>query len=226
MNCLEFRRSVGAQPDLDTEAVRAHVDSCDACARYRQELQQMDRLIHRALNIDVGAEPSARKGGNVSLRRTRYWAAAASFLAAVGLGSFLWIASPSASLAEQVVEHAKEEADALVHSPDRVPASELAAILEKSGLRLKPGSMKVSYAMSCWFRDHYVPHIVVQTENGPVTILVLRHEASRSESETFAEEGFSGVIVPAPEGVLAVLGRGAPVEQAAAHLLSVLEYDS
>jgi hypothetical protein len=63
----------------------------------------------------------------------------------------------------------------------------------------------VSYASSCLFRGHRVPHLVVQTSMGPVTVMVLVHE-SVSKAVPFDEEGYRGVIVPVPgHGSLAVL---------------------
>ncbi|MGH8174824.1 MAG: DUF3379 family protein [Steroidobacter sp.] len=226
MNCLEFRRAVGAQPDIGSAEVRRHMAECEACARYSLELQEMDRLIHRALTIDLStdASPPAQQR-SLSRKRTGYWAAAASLLATLGLGAFLWLASPSASFAEQLIEHVQHEAGALVRTPHRVDASEVAAVLKDSGVRLKPGALNVSYVMSCWFRGHHVPHMVVQSAHGPVTVLVLRHESAATQPQRFEEEGFTGAIVPAPHGVLAVLGRDVPIEGVAEDLLQAIEYE-
>lgn len=222
MNCLEFRRSVGAEPHIETEALRAHATTCASCARYWGEMKQMDGLIHRALSVEPPA--AAAHGAPITAGKTRYWAAAASFIIAVALGSFLWLVQPRESFAEQLVEHVQHEAASLVRTPARVDASELTSIMAESGVRLKPGSMQVSYAMSCWFRERRVPHLVVQTEEGPVTVLVLRHEAEIAGPQQFEENGFSGVIIPAPEGVLAVLAQEASAPKAAKTVLDALEY--
>jgi len=52
-----------------------------------------------------------------------------------------------------------------------------------------------------------VPHLVVQTAQGPVTVMILRNQPV-SGRRTFNEQGMSGVIVPAPPGSIAVLTRG------------------
>src|SRR5687768_15713703 len=104
MNCREFRRIVGAQPHLDSPEARDHAAACETCARYWLELRQMDRLIHRALIIDVEAPRRSRRVG------AGYWRLAASLVAAVALGAFLWSAQPRASLAEQLAAHAQGEA--------------------------------------------------------------------------------------------------------------------
>lgn len=225
MNCQEFRRFVGAQPSIDTADVRAHARECEACASYCQELQQMDRLIQRALSIDVGSHLStAVEQRAVQGKRARYWAIAASVVATIALGSFLWLTNPSASFAEQLISHVQHEADSLVRTPDRVEAGELTTILKRSGVRLKPSALNVSYAMSCWFRGHYVPHLVVQSAHGPITVLVLRHEEPMIHPQRFDEAGFTGEIVAAPQGALAILGRDVPIAGVAATVLEALEY--
>src|SRR5262245_59091732 len=113
MNCLEFRRAVGAQPGNTAAEVVAHAAQCPACARYRQELQQMDRLIHRALEIDATPHRSQRQ-------RAVQWGLAASVFIAVLAGLFLWIANPRETLAAQVVEHANGEAFAMVRTSKNV----------------------------------------------------------------------------------------------------------
>jgi hypothetical protein len=66
----------------------------------------------------------------------------------------------------------------------------------------------VSYAQSCEFRGRHVPHLVVQTAMGPITVMVLVHETV-SKATPFDEEGYRGVILPVPgHGSLAVLARG------------------
>lgn len=224
MNCLEFRRIVGAQPDLATPEIEAHTAQCPACARHRQELQQMDLLIHRALKIDTQINAAAPPQRAVAPERPVQWRLAASVLAAVLTGLLLWVANPRETLAEQIVAHAQEEASAMVRTAQTVDPETVAGILALSAVRMKPDAVAVSYAQSCPFRGHRVPHLVVQTDAGPVTVLLLAQEKSISKPQTFNEGGYQGAIVPAPRGVLAVLGRGAPVEEIAARVLAAVEY--
>jgi hypothetical protein len=52
-----------------------------------------------------------------------------------------------------------------------------------------------------------VPHLVVQTAKGPVTVMVLVHESARQVTP-FDSEGYRGTIVPVPgHGSIAVLMR-------------------
>jgi len=88
-----------------------------------------------------------------------------------------------------------------------VDAQSIDAALRGAGVKLDITSDRISYAQSCWFRDHYVPHLVVQTAQGPATVLILRNQHV-SARRSFQEGGMSGVIVPAPQGSIAVLTRG------------------
>ena len=89
----------------------------------------------------------------------------------------------------------------------------------------------VSYANSCGFHGHHVPHLVVQTGAGPVTVMVLVHEPARSKMR-FDDHGYRGVIVPIPgHGSIAVLERGPAadikdVEAVAARVVRALEWES
>jgi hypothetical protein len=106
--------------------------------------------------------------------RQRWLALAASLVAGVLIGGVLWIGGPRASLAREVVEHARHEPQsfAATHADPEV----VDRVLRAGGIRLRPGAADVTYASSCPFRDRIVPHLVVRTAHGPVTVLVLRGE--------------------------------------------------
>jgi Protein of unknown function (DUF3379) len=145
--------------------------------------------------------PAYRKG---------WLAMAASVLMAFVVAGGLWVSAPGPSLAADVVTHMREEPQAWRRTDVPVPSPKLEDVLRDSHLRLAtgPGTGIVSYANSCEFRGHQVPHLVIQTEAGPVTVMVLVHESS-PKTVQFDEQGYRGVIVPvAGHGSLAVLTRG------------------
>ena len=134
---------------------------------------------------------------------------AAAVLMAVVVAGGLWLAVPRESLAADVVTHMYGEPQAWRRTDEPVPGAALRSVLRDSHLRLAAGAGVVSYAASCRFRGHQVPHLVIQTESGPVTVMVLVHEHAVQPVQ-FDEQGYRGVIVPvAGHGSLAVLMRGA-----------------
>ncbi|HMN44157.1 MAG TPA: DUF3379 family protein [Povalibacter sp.] len=222
MTCLEFRRAVGAEPHSQAPEILQHAAQCVACARYRQQMQQMDSVIQRALAIDVDV-PASRTAASAPRRRIMQWSLAASVMLAVALGVF-WLGFPRDTLAQEVVQHVMHEADSL--QPDRVVIgeAELAAVLAESDLQLRPGMADVTYATTCPFRNHHVAHLVVKTAAGPVTVLLLTYEESVKKSRYFNEGGFEGVVMPAPRGSLVVLGKDAPLDEVAQKVFAAVDY--
>lgn len=230
MNCLEFRRIIGAEPHSAAPEVAAHAAACEACARYRQQMQEMDKLIHGALLIDVAVSDAAAAGRPLEAqpkpaprKRAFQWSLAASLLMAVAAGVF-WLGYPRDTLAQDAVTHALGEPESLQWTSAVVSDQEMADVLAQARVSLRSQMGPVSYATVCPFRGHHVPHFVVQTPEGPVTVLLLRDETPVKESRPFKEGEFQGVIVPAPQGVLAVLGQNTPVEKVAAQVLAAVEY--
>jgi hypothetical protein len=211
MDCTEVRRALLADPRAITAEMAAHRDTCPDCAQFAQQLLRFEGRLERALRVDTPMQdvrPPVRR-----VFEHRGWLAiAASVLIAVVVAGSLWLAVPGPSLAADVVTHMAGEPDAWQTTDVPVPGSDLSAVLDDSHLRLKPDVGVVSYAQSCQFRGHHVPHLVVQTAAGPVTVMVLVREPVRATTQ-FDEGGYRGVIVPvAGHGSLAVLTRGEAVD--------------
>jgi hypothetical protein len=200
--CLEFRRRVGAEPFAADPGVEAHRRECESCARHQDELRAMDGIIRRALEVNP-----ALRGASVPApaRRSRLLAIAASLVAGVAVAIVVLIAAPRAAIAREVVAHVQHEPDA-TQARAPLPAAAVDAILGPQGMRVGPGAGTVSFAARCVFDGKVVPHLVVQTPEGPVTVLVLAHRKARRPMH-FDEQGYAGVVLPAPRGAIAVVGR-------------------
>jgi hypothetical protein len=217
LSCQEAKLLIGADPASEDPQVVEHIAHCPECARYRQELRDMDRVIGAALRIDLGtAVPRT-----VRVAHRPMWAIAASVLVVV-IGALAWLLNPRDTFAAQAIDHVNGEAFSLVRTSQPADAAELAEILSHSNIRLKPDQVLVSYAARCQFRGHKVPHLVVQTQRGPVTVLVLADE--QIKSKRIDESGFEGVVVPAPRGSLVVLGQDGDVSDVAVTVLNALDY--
>ncbi|NLG76861.1 MAG: DUF3379 domain-containing protein [Xanthomonadaceae bacterium] len=225
MKCHEFQTAIGADPSSTHPDVLAHLESCSACAAYRRQMQEMDRLIYKALVVRVDEAALARAtrerpaAHKPSVGR---WQIAASLVASVLIAASVWVASTRESLAEQLVLHTERESFMMVRTDDRVDRQVLDDILARSGVSLRADAADVSHAAICLFRGKAVPHFIVQTNEGPVTVMVLADEKPASKKKRFAEEGYEGMIVPAPQGVLAVLGKDVSVEEATEKVLHAL----
>jgi len=253
MDCARYKNSILADPrDTDPE-LHEHRASCGACNQYTERLLRFESRLGRALRVDVPVPAAAAgvdayapvpakapfSGNVVSLRgksprraagartyRKGWLAIAASVLLGFTVAGVLWLAAPGPSLAADVVTHMAEEPEAWRRTDVPVPETHLNQVLRESHLRLVSGAGMVSYANSCRFRGHQVPHLVIQTGSGPVTVMVLVHE-SASGPQPFDEHGYRGVIVPvAGHGSLAVLTRGGATDPAAILRIAARVLDS
>lgn len=221
MNCEEFRRSVGAEPTTTRLEALEHAAGCADCARYRSEMRSMDGLIHKALAIDLNAAAA-----KATPRPTAFnWRIAATILISVAVFGVGWLAYPSHSLAQDIVSHVLSEERALDPSERRLDARTVQEVLQRAGVSLAANDLNVSFAAPCWVRGHRAPHFVVRTPSGPVTVIVLSHEDPITKPQSFEEQGFVGTLLPAPRGVIAVLGRNVPVEDVSQDVLSALRYE-
>jgi hypothetical protein len=151
-------------------------------------------------------------------------ALAASIIGGVLVGTLLWVGGPRDSLADDLLEHLDHEPEALVATKRPEEEAVLGKVLERGGIRLRPEAPLVSYASSCRFRGHTVPHLVVQTTGGPVTVMVLRHERPASPV-SFVDQGHAGRIVPTGPGSIAVIGAdGADLQEVTARVLAAVEW--
>ena len=220
MQCSEFRQAAGADPQHLNAEAQAHRAQCNACAAYALQMLQLDALLKRAMEIAVPEESSALP---VAARRTattgRWLALAASVLVAVVVGFGAWLAAPRESLAADVVAHMLDERDIMVSTDTRVDAEKLAKALRRAGVRLTSGEQKVSVVRTCLFRGHVAPHLIVQTDAGPVSVLALANVNVR-KAESFDEQGYLGLIepiVPGGAGSIAIIaGSDAAVREAGA----------
>ena len=206
-----------AEPHDPDPLLAEHRASCHDCNLFAERLLRFESRLERALRVaaapaDSGDRVVPLRGRSPSSRRSpptsKSWLAlAASVLLAVVVAGGLWLSVPDRSLAADVVTHMREEPQAWRRTDVPVPGVALQNVLRDAHLRLAADAGVVSYASSCGFRGHRVPHLVIQTESGPVTVMVLVHERA-SESMQFDEQGYRGVIVPvAGHGSLAVLMR-------------------
>jgi hypothetical protein len=205
--CRHARIAIGGEPHALPPEVSAHLTTCAACRQFHAETIAMDGRVRAALELPLA---KFRKAAPAPSRRI---ALAASVALATLVGGGLWLWSPGSALASEVVEHVSHEGGSWARQ-EVVSAATLAGVLQKAGVQFDT-SMPVIYASPCPFRGRVSPHLVVQTANGPMTVMLLAHQKVSARQE-FSEEGYRGVLLPAGEGSIAVLTQGGEVPDAVA----------
>ena len=235
MKCSDARYLLAAEPRSGDPALHEHLAGCATCAAYASDMREIDRQLYATMSVPVRDRPmpvmpvpttgaGGRTGATPRHRRSAPKLALAASIAGIAIVTgLLWGVFPRQSLAGAVVAHMAHEPDAwLTTAP--LATGDVQKIISRSGIRLDAMLPDVTYASSCWFRGHFVPHLVVRTAAGPVTVMVLPRERIAAPGE-FDEDGYSGVLVPAPRGSIAVITRdGGDTEQVAQQALAAINY--
>ena len=200
VECRHARLQIGGDPHNLPAAVTAHLSTCAQCSRFRDETLALDGRLHAALELPL---PQFRRAAARPPAR-RYALAASVLLALIAAGGF-WVLRPQPVLADDVVAHVLDEADSW-DQQKLLPSSDVAEVLHTAGVEFDM-SLPVVYAYACPFHGRRVPHLVIQTANGPMTVMLLAHEQVNKRTE-FAENGLHGELLPAGGGSVAVLMRG------------------
>jgi hypothetical protein len=199
-DCAHARLAIGGDPHEQSPELSAHLAGCAACTRFRNETLALDARLRAAFELPltefrkpVTHAPPARR-----------FAVAASVVLALLVGGGAWLFRPSSALSAELVDHVEHEPRSW-QAHDPVSPEALAAVLARAGVRYD-ARFPVTYASPCPFRGHIVPHLVVQTDRGPLTVMVLAHVKSTAE-DVFTEGEYRGIVLPAGAGSIAVVAR-------------------
>jgi len=228
MNCEQYREAIAADPSESFDGGALHSAECSSCTAYKAEMQALDVRISAALEIDVPELtmpelPSISDGERVvdlASRRPIRWTTpawvglAASVVLATVIGvRFINTGEDYGTLAEQVIAHLDYEPQALTVTDVAVSDDRLYSVVKPAIATLDRDLGLISYAMSCRINGREVPHLVVQGEQGPVTILLMPHEMIDMAIQLDGQS-IEGVILPVGEGSIAIIGnRGEPIDQ-------------
>jgi hypothetical protein len=200
-DCRHARLHIGAAPHELPPEVGAHLETCADCRRFRDETVALDGRLRSALELPLA---KFRVDTRERAPRVRRFALAASILFAFVVAGGFWLLQPRSALAGEVAEHVQHEAGSW-DMREPLPPAQVADVLREAGVRFDT-SLPVVYAMACPFRGRQVPHFVVQTPDGPMTVMLLAHERVATRTE-FSEGGYRGVLLPAGAGSVALLTR-------------------
>lgn len=223
MKCRDYREAIAADPSGLSDDAPVHAADCIACRRFRDEIRALDKRIAAALAIDVpplripelppiDSAPSANvvhlhRAGKATLP---IWIGlTASLIVAAFLGT-RFIASDLGrpSLASQVVAHMDHEQGSRQVTSVAVSEQGLGNVLHSDVSAMDTGGALITYARSCLINENRVPHLVIQGEDGPVT-LILMSEETIDAAIPLSGENVYGVIVPVGGGSVAIIGEQA-----------------
>jgi len=216
MDFSEFKRRLGAEPrNRDPEILRARESSPEFEAE-AVKAEQFEEKLDRALNLPA---PSGLMDDILALsqsapdrnERSGWWrlALAASVLVAVGAAGLSWKMNPGwDSVEEYLVDHYRHDGAAMMTRAAITAPDEVQDVLAKFDVEATPALADiVSLIKYCPTPDGKGVHMVLNTEEGPVTVIYMP-ETAVTDKEMLAFDDVEAILVDLQSGSAAIIGAG------------------
>ncbi|MGN6092658.1 MAG: DUF3379 family protein [Luteibacter jiangsuensis] len=217
MNCLDFRRRVGAEPRSRDPELLAHRDACkEGCAAFWQRAQRFEDDLEAALAVPVPegladrillAQATGERRRQVGRRRAFMALAASLLIAFTGAGLF-WRQADLRSLPALAVAHMPEEMGALNLTQPITDAQVEAGFVGRATRLKGPAPAGVTYVHDCMVGPYPAVHAVTRMNDEPVVALYMPGKMIDKGGD-FHRDGWDGREVPLSGGTLVVLAQGA-----------------
>jgi len=177
----------------------------------------LDLKIAKALQIDVPPlvmpELPEIEADNVTALPVRrrslapwWFAAAATVVLATSITLRMsGVFTTHDSLVDQVLAHVDKEPGSLRVTDTPISDGELASAVPAKFAVFDRNESLITYAMPCTINGNEAPHLVIQGQHGPVTIILMPEEGV-AEATPFEGENVNGIIVPVGDGSIAIIG--------------------
>ena len=215
MNCNDIIEALAADPGFEDES--GHLRSCTSCQAVQTELLAFDEKLAAAMDISVpeltmpdlpaiDTDNVVALAARPNLPKPAWFALAATVVLAVFVG--IRMSTPKldyGTLEDQVLAHVDHEPHALRVSTTPVSDSRLARAVPGEVATMNHDAGLITYAESCIINGKTVPHLVIQGERGPITILLMPQEKV-SAARSLLGESIHGLILPVGDGSIAIIG--------------------
>ena len=207
MNCEDFRKKLLQDPSWADAAFLQHKDQCASCGREWKQVQSFENRLRSVILQPQNPRLSIELQAPGRRRWQRLWIRTTSVLLLVvaGIGGYHLMQNMFSrdDLAELVVRHVQAEPE-LLQQTEPLDAMAVAAVFDAMGFEASAVVTGVTAASPCWIRKGKGVHLVVQGQQGAVTLLLMPGEYV-NERQPLQTEQWAGMVVPEQWGSLAVL---------------------
>lgn len=212
MDCLEFRRRMGAEPHSRDPQMLAHREACPSCAAAWDKAQRFERDLHGALDVPLPAglaqrvllaQATGEQQRHVRRRRVAL-GLAASLLITLGGGGLLWRQAQAHALPALAVAHMPGEIGALDLTRPLAPAPVAAAFAARRATLRGPLPQDTTYVHDCDVGPYHTVHLVSRPDGQPVVVLYVPGQQTAARRD-FQRDGWLGREVPLEHGTLVML---------------------
>lgn len=211
MNCLGFRRAKLADPNRLSDEARAHVAGCVHCQAFARRIDTNEKRIVRALAVPLpdglADRIVLRATGRKPASPYRLWALAATVVLSVAIG-LAWFGLPPSepryNFAASAIAHVKHEPESFTTIKDADPAR-FSAILANFGADLRAPIGTVRYIKLCPVPEGTGWHIVFETEDGLVTLMLIPGHRPHGRNLFEEKDGMSALVRAAGQGYYVIV---------------------
>lgn len=203
MDDLTFRKRIYADPNDNSEDI---IKSCQENESHRytkQQMQAFDKQLEQVLAVTPPENLTERILLNQNLaadkkhhsKRKVYLSLAASVFVSVLVAGQWLLSSPShTNLAEHAMAHYLDETDHL-HENDIYSLTQVNNKLAHFGGSIAEHIGKISFANFCRFDSVRSLHLVMETEQGPVTVFVMPKNTPFHIDKQFSQGQHRGIAI-------------------------------
>ena len=181
MDFSEFLRILGAEPrSKDPEFLRAR-QSGPEFEQASQVAEDFERQLERAIGLPAPEDllshikDITRENATAPMLRWRPMAIAAGLLIAVGAAGITWNMNRGwESVDQYLAEHYHHDGDILLEKSSQEPVDNVEAMFARFDMEVRPELARiVSVIKYCPTPDGKGVHMVLNTEEGPVTLIYM-----------------------------------------------------
>ncbi|WP_088332005.1 DUF3379 domain-containing protein [Lacimicrobium sp. SS2-24] len=213
MDDLEFRRTIYADPNCDSKALRDAAANDPAKQQFWEEMKQLDKELLQTARVPLPDGLAQRLMLKQSMQahkqqqRRRRWhlSIAASVIVLFSVSLTLW-QKQDVDLSQHALAHVYHDANAL-QVDENVPLEQINAKLASFGGQFTDDIGKVYYANFCDFNRVKSLHMVIEGEHGKVTVFVIPHKDNQTLEARFNDRQYQGRGMALQQANLILVGE-------------------
>jgi hypothetical protein len=215
MDELEFRRTLYADPNCKDEQILAAIADDPKKQAFCEELKQLDKNMHQASQVKVPGDlvhklllRQTMQSHRASKVRNRiHLAMAASVAFVVGVSFTMWQQHNLLNIADQAIAHVYQEGSYALEANNNVSLQQVNAKLAQFGGEFTEELGEVYYANFCDFENVRSLHMVMQGENGKVSVFVIPHDDSHDAKGSATARGYQSQAMDVKRASIVVVGE-------------------
>lgn len=213
MDFSEFLRRMGAEPRSKDPEILSARQSGPEFEQAAQAAEDFERQLDRAIDLPAPEEllsqlrEISRQNPPTPVFRWRSMAIAAGLLIAVGAAGITWNMNRGwESVDQYLVEHYHHDGDKLLAKAGQGTADDVQAIFSTFDVKVRPELAQIiSVIKYCPTPDGKGVHMVLNTEEGPVTVIYMP-ETDVEDHGTVEFDSMSALLVGLDKGSAALIG--------------------